>query len=460
MKGLVFPMYESCKIVLVGGGSANWSPTIIHDMLVTKGLENARYTILEIDEAAGEKMARYGNMAAGQLGVASRFDCTLDQTLAFTGADFVIITISTGDLAAMEHDLVIPEKYRIYQSVGDSVGPGGCVRGLRNIPVFAAMARKIEELAPNAVILNYSNPMSTLTKVFSEVSGLRTVGLCHGLFEVYESLIKAFKLDGEQDIQVNFGGVNHFFWITELAIRGQDGFAMLREELKHKSFTDIFEEEVIDNMGYQSQKWVAGEQFTELGYLPYIGDRHISEFFSRYLAGNGENLRKYHLKRTSVKDRHEIRERHRAKLDRMLAGTEPLPKRSREIAADIIQAFVRGETIIDVVNLPNKGQIANLPEGAVVETLGTVNRLGFTPLTVGKLPRQVESLVLPHCVNQGMIVEAGLTGNLELALTALYNDPLCSHLNLAEIKEMGIKLLEANREYLPQFFESPSLYTC
>jgi alpha-galactosidase len=116
-------MYEACKIVLVGGGSANWSPTIIHDMLVTEVLERAQYTILEIDEAAGKKMARYGNMVAEQLGVASRFDCTLDQTVAFTGADFVIITIATGDFAAMEPDLVIPEEYRIFQTVGDTVGP-------------------------------------------------------------------------------------------------------------------------------------------------------------------------------------------------------------------------------------------------------------------------------------------------------------------------------------------------
>lgn len=140
------------------------------------------------------------------------------------------------------------------------------------------------------------------------------------------------------------------------------------------------------------------------------------------------------------------------RLNALLAGEKKLPdKPSRETAADIIASFVNKKEFIDVVNLSNIGQIANLPMGSVVETLGVVNSTGFNPVSIGNLPEQILNLVLPHVVNQDMIVEAGLDGDLDRALLALYNDPLCSHLTLPEIKEMGIRLLKANKDYLPQF---------
>lgn len=135
-----------------------------------------------------------------------------------------------------------------------------------------------------------------------------------------------------------------------------------------------------------------------------------------------------------------------------LSGEAELPnQRSRETAADIIAAFENGGAFIDVVNLPNNGQINNLPSGTIVETLGVVNNVGFTPLNIGNLPIEILNLVLPHAQNQNMIVDAGLKGDLEKALFALYNDPLCSHMTIPEMKEMGMRLLNAHKEYLPQF---------
>ena len=129
----------------------------------------------------------------------------------------------------------------------------------------------------------------------------------------------------------------------------------------------------------------------------------------------------------------------------------PELKRSRETAADIIGAFVNDREFIDVVNLPNIGQIQNLPLGSVVETLGIINSLGFTPISVGDLTTSILNLVQPHIINQNRIVQAGIEGDLGKALSALYNDPLCAHLSIPKIREMGLRLLKAEQEFLPWF---------
>jgi alpha-galactosidase len=445
-------MIKKAKIVLVGGGSVQWSPTLINDLLRTKGLEECRYVIHDIDEPTGQDMVKFGNKLAQERGLGCTFEYALTQSEAFPGADFIVITISTGDFDAMEHDIAIPEEYGILQTVGDTVGPGGWARGLRNIKVFAEMAENIEKLAPNAVVLNYTNPMATLTNVFYKKSSLRTVGLCHGLFELYALLQNLLGIDREDRIKVRFGGTNHFFWVLDLKIDGCDGYSMLREKLGGKSFDEVCNDHYVDGAGFTSGNRVASELLEMTGLLPYNGDRHICEFFSHYLTRGIERLNSYGLKRTSVSQRRENKADGRKILAEYLSGERKLPeKRSREIAADIIQSFITGREFIDVVNLPNQGQIGNLPAGSIVETLGVVNSLGFTPISAGNLPEPVLSMVLPHVINQDLIVEAGLTGNLEQALYALYNDPLCRHLTFPEIKEMGMRLLRAHAKFMPQF---------
>jgi alpha-galactosidase len=188
------------------------------------------------------------------------------------------------------------------------------------------------------------------------------------------------------------------------------------------------------------------------GYLPYTGDRHVCEFFPHYLTGGEGRLKHYRLARTSVDERRQGKAEGKRLLGEYLSGARALPgERSRETAADIIQAFVAGREFIDVLNLPNQGQIGNLPIGSVVETLGVVNALGFTPIHAGNLPEPLLSMTLPHVANQDMVAEAGLSGNLEMALLALRNDPLCHHLTPPEIREMGLRLLRAHARYMPQF---------
>lgn len=438
-------------VAFIGGGSVNWCPGLIRDILLTECLEGVRFRLLDLNMENAAVVKRFAETMAARWGCQASFEATSDPDEALAGADFIIITISTGGLDAMEHDLVIPERYGIYQTVGDTVGPGGWSRALRNIPVFASYAEKISKIAPDAVVLNYTNPMAVLTQVLAMKTGQSVVGLCHGLFECYAVLQRIFGLSSEMEIRATIAGVNHFFWMLDFSIRGEKGYPLLREKLKGKHFDGLIKEGHVDGAGFGSHKLVAGELLEEFGYLPYVGAGHIAEFFSHYLTSL-QNIEKYRLVRTSADSRRRGLEARRQWAERVIAGDEDFKKeRSRESAADIIEAVSGGSEFIDVVNLPNRGQVANLPQGVVVETLGVVNGLGFTPMIAGPLPQPLLNLVLPHAANQDAIVRAGLCGDRELALTALANDPLCRHLNYPQIREMGLALMEANKAFLPQF---------
>lgn len=443
------------KIVMMGGGSYNWSPGLLMDMILTPELENAEYRILDLSRENAETIATVGRRYASEWQLPATFIPTQDSDAALDGADFVVVTISTGGLGAMEPDLKIPEKYGIYQTVGDSVGPGGWARTIRNVPVFAKLAEDAKRLCPQAVLLNYTNPMASLTKVLALLTPQPSVGLCHGLFSVHQFLRTVFGLKDDSEISMRYGGINHFFWVLDFQIKGKPGYPMLRRRLTGgKSFDDLVRAAMIDPAGHLSRtRRVADEFFREYGYLTYMADRHTCEFVSRFLTPTPDRLAPYGIPRTSVADRKAKLAQKARQVKDLASGKTPLTKsRSRETAADIIAARVGGRTFVDIMNLPNVGQIPNLPMGTVVETTGVVNGLGFAPVHLGPLPEQLATMTHPHAVNADLTVEAALEGDWEKAYHALINDPLCSHLTVGQVKKMGRELLEANRKLLPQFF--------
>lgn len=439
---------KSLKIAMVGGGSYNWCPRLISDLVRTPELEGAEVVLLDPNIEAATEVKAAAESVSRKLERKFKFVATDDEEAAFDNAGFVVITISTGGFKAMRHDLEIPEEYGIYHTVGDSCGPGGWARTLRNVPVLAAMARKIERLSPNAVVLNYTNPMASLTGAITEVSSLRAVGLCHGLFSAYRLLEKIFGVE-EKDISVRFGGVNHFFWILDFKVKGKEGYPLLKKKLKGRALDDLLTADK-DSAGFaHSSHKLCDELLREYGCLTYAADRHTAESFTAYLT-NPELMKEFKLVRTSIADREKILADARKRTLDLAAGAEPFPK-SRETAIDMIRSFVTNEPFADVVNLPNVGQIDNLPRGAVVETPGLVNSRGFSPVAVGSMPENLRALLEPHCIFQKMTLQAALTGDKELALQALSIDPLCARLAPSKVREMGVKLMSATREWLPQF---------
>jgi alpha-galactosidase/6-phospho-beta-glucosidase family protein len=437
------------RIVIVGGGSSGWSPKLLADLMLTPSLADSTYILHDLNVANAERILHFGRKLGQELGSPATIESEPDPEKAFAGADFVLITISTGGLDAMAHDLAIPEEYGIYHTVGDTVGPGGWARTLRNVPIFTDLAQRVNRLAPNAIILNYSNPMAQLTKTLALATDRPVVGLCHGLFDDLHFLQAFFDLSSEAEVTCTYGGINHFFWITSFSIRGEDGYPLLRENLNGRSLPEILaQRDAQSRPGW----YVADELYRFTGMLTYMADRHTSEFFP-HLITSPQNLERYHLKRTTIEERRANMRRSATAVEEMTSGEiKPTYKaRSRETAADIINSFVTGSSFIDVGNVPNRGQVANLPLGAVVETPVLVTSSGFQPVTVGPLPEPARSWVERHIWTQELTVEAALAGDLQLAIRALALDPLVSHLTLEEITTMGKRLLKANAQYLPQF---------
>ena len=436
------------RIVLVGGGSSGWTPKLLSDLLLTPSIADGTYVLHDLNVANLERIARFARKLKEHLGVAAAIEAETDPDVALRGADFIIITISTGGLDAMAHDLAIPEEYGVYHTVGDTVGPGGWARTMRNVPVFVDLARRVNRLAPGAIILNYTNPMAQLTKALCLCTDRPVVGLCHGLFESLWFLQAVFGLENEGDLECTYAGINHFFWITSLSIRGEDGFRLLREKAADKSLPELVAG-IHPDLGHC---YLADELFRFTGLLTYMADRHISEFFPQFITSE-KNLAKYHLVRTTIEQRRENMRRAETAVERMTKEQIPAhySQRSRETAADIINAFVTGSRFVDVGNVPNVGQVANLPMGSVLETPVLVTRFGFQPIAVGGLPEPVRTWVERFVRVEDLAVEAAMQGDLNKALKALALDPVVSHLTFGEIEELGLRLLRANAQYLPQF---------
>ena len=435
---------------MVGGGSCNWSPKLICDIIHEECLDGAEIVLEDIDLEAAERIRKAGERLVRDNGRHIRFTVTDNEEKAFRNADIVLITISTGGLATMRPDVEIPEKYGIYQAVGDTVGPGGWSRTLRNVPVFAKWAEKFRKLCPNAFILNYSNPMAALTGVFHAVAPeLKVVGLCHGPVGTIYYLAKLFGVEMNR-ISANVGGVNHFFWLLDFTVDGKNGYQLLKEKLAGRPLHALDQSFDPEHGIFAFNHRVMSAIYEHFGYLTYTADNHTAEFLPGFLLSR-KAVREYKIFRKSMAFREKGYAEAWHRVDDLTTGKQKIFERSIEVAVEVMKAIRLGSHHLDIVNLPNEGQIANLPRHAVVETYGSVSADGFHPIAVGNLPDALAGLTAPHCHIQLMTLEAALSGNKKLAFEALMLDPLCHKLTFAEIRRMGEELMDANRKWLPQF---------
>lgn len=437
-------------ITIVGGGSVHWSPTLVNDLLLAEALDGAEIRLFDLNLEAAERILAFSRMLAKRYARQTSFTATDDEEKAYKGTQYVIITISTGGFDAMHNDIEIPEKYGILQTVGDTVGPGGWNRALRNIPVFIRIAKAVEKYGDDAVILNYSNPMALLTQTLAENTSLRVTGLCHGIFSAMD--LFALLLDADKTrIKVKFGGTNHFFFITEARVEGRDGYRILADKLGKETLGDYLRKRNVEGFELYPTMWVGSDFYHQYGYIPYPGDRHTCEFVSGYLNAGEKRLEEYEIKRTSVDERMERNNARIKRCERWISGEDKFDApRSRETVSSIIEAIHTQAELVDDLNLVNIGQITNLPKGVVVETLGVASPLGFMPCTYGDLPAGIAAMTIPHCINQQLIMKAATTGDANAAHQALANDPLLSHLTPADRRRLYGDLMRANRPWLPK----------
>jgi alpha-galactosidase len=368
-------------------------------------------------------------------------------------ADFVILAISTGGLGAMRHDLEIPARYGIFHSVGDTVGPGGLSRGLRKIPVVVEIAREMEIHCPEAWLLNYTNPLSTLTRAVTRETSIKTIGLCHEWLGVREKLAQYFNAP-EEALQPHIAGVNHLIWLLDLCWNGRSLNPKLQDMAEQVLAGDL-DLDPGSTSPFADHGRVKARLLQVYGALPVAGDRHVAEFFPHFLSEAAGRGQAYAVALTSVADRDGWRQEDRARLEAILEGREDLRPYlqgpSSEAAHSIIAALVADGRYRGVMNLPNRGQITNLPRDVVVETIGVVEDGKANGICAGDLPPAIQAVVSRHVSNQELIVEAALTGSRTLARQALLNDPMVTIPPEAAIKMLD-ELLDANKAYLPLFF--------
>lgn len=451
------------KIAYIGGGSRGWAWNLMGDLAMEQEL-GGQVRLYDIDQQAAEKNALIGNRLTAS-GVPGRWEYLVSPSLeqALTGADFVIISILPGTFDEMESDVHAPEEYGIYQSVGDTVGPGGLVRALRTIPMFQTIGEAVRDYAPEAWVINYTNPMSlcvrTLYQVFPKI---KTFGCCHEVFGTQKLLALALKdicgIDGVQreEIQVNVMGINHFTWLDRASWKGMDLFWVYEQFVEKYRDTGYVEEKADRNWmndSFRSAERVKMDLFCRYGLIAAAGDRHLAEFVpgSWYLK-DPETVREWKFGLTSVAWRKEDLKRRLERSQRLAAGEESLTAApSGEEGIALIKALLGQGSVVSNVNLPNQGQIPNLPLGVVVETNALFSRDSIAPVMAGSLPEPVWALVARQVINQETVMKAMTQEQREPLLQAFMNDPLTSCLTVKEGRELFGKMLKNTQNYLPEW---------
>lgn len=448
------------KIAYIGGGSKGWAWTLMSDLALEENLGGI-VKLYDIDHTAAEDNEILGNMISTHPDSRSKWAYKAVGSLqeALDGADFVIISILPGTFAEMESDVHAPEAYGIYQSVGDTVGPGGIVRALRSIPMFVEIAEAIKKYSPAAWVINYTNPLSICVRtLYAAYPEIKAFGCCHEVFGTQALLahMVSAKLGDVQverdDIRVNVLGINHFTWLDE-ARYGQLDLFPLYEDFVSQHWADGFEINVKDawlSSHFASAERVKFDLFRTYGLIAAAGDRHLAEFMpgNRYLK-DPETVKSWKFHLTPVSWRVENKKRLIRLSQAYLQGSEVFElKSSGEEGVGLIKGLLGLGDFVTNVNMPNRGQIGNLPLEAIVETNAAVTANGVQPIFAGELPVDIQNLTMQHLLNQESLLEAGLNKDRSQAFRVFLNDPLVS-IPFGEALELFKLMLLNTKKYLP-----------
>lgn len=450
---------EQLQIAYIGGGSRGWAWGLMSDLALSPELSGT-VRLYDIDKEAARRNEVIGNRltslpeSQGQW----RYDAVDTLEDALRGADFAIISIVPGTFDEMASDVHTPEKYGIYQSVGDTVGPGGMIRALRVIPIYVQIAEALKAFCPEAWVINYTNPMTLCTRTLYEVfPEVKAFGCCHEVFEVQKLLadmladLKGITVIHREEIKTNVLGINHFTWMDRAEYDGMD-LLPLYKEFAEKYYKEGFTKQKKEhwmNQYFDSAHRVKFDLFLRYGIIAAAGDRHLAEFCGKSYLASPEDIAYWKFNLTPISWRKENRARLMEQSERMVNGVEPLKlEGSGEEGVLQIKALLGLGDLVTNVNIPNIGQMAGLPLDCVVETNAVLSQNRIMPVAAGRLPAEVESLVLRHVANQETTLQAGLQQDTNLALRAFSADPLVS-IGIQDARALMQEMLLNTKEYLP-----------
>lgn len=422
------------KIGYIGGGSRGWAQMLMNDLAQFPDL-GGEVRLYDLDFKAAKLNERLGNQLQDQPGVVSRWRYTAVGSIeaALSGVDFVFLSIQPGSLDMMGHEIAVAERHGLFFPVGDTTGAPGLMRGLRSTIIYAGFAREIARHCPNAWVVNYTNPMTICTRTLTKVEpGLKVFGCCHEVFstqallaELAQTYLELDHRPTRDEIEVNVLGINHFTWIDRATYKGHDLLELVRHHIQQPGVMRPYTREEVEakKNWFTDAHQIKFELFRRYGILAAAGDRHLSEFMPGFTR-SPEELFRWGLIRTPISYR--IGRYHEAdrRIQDVLAGRAPFElHNSGEEAVRQIAALVGLGDLVTNVNTENRGQISNLPLGAVVETNAYFARDRVQPLVAGALPPGVHALVARHVANQELIIEAALERDVDRAFQAVFNDP-------------------------------------
>ena len=428
------------KITFVGAGSTVFAKNIMGDVLHHPELRQSTFSLYDIDAERLGTSERVAHKVAAALNASPTIEATTNRRAALDGADYVICMFQIGGYKpATVVDFEIPKKYGLRQTIADTLGIGGIMRGLRTIPVLLDLARDMEQVCPDALLLQYANPMAMNCWGLSRASRIKTVGLCHSVFGTAAQLARDM---GVPSNEVNYvcAGINHVAFYLRLEHNGQDLYPRLRQ--------------VIAEGRVPAHNRVRYEMFQRLGYFVTESSEHFAEYVPWFIKpDHPELIDRFNIPLDEYITRCENQIAGWQTMRGELEGARALEVHdSGEYAAQIIHSMETGRPRVIYGNVPNDHLIDNLPEGCCVEVPCLVDNNGLQPTHVGALPPHLAALMQTNINVQSLTVEAALTCRREHIYHAAMLDPhTAAQLTLDEIWSLVDELLAAHAEWVPEY---------
>ncbi len=440
------------KIALIGAGSVVFTRNLCNDILLTPTLQDSTIALMDIDPQRLAQAHDLVQAIVDRRGIQARVEATTERRKAVQDADYVITTFQQGGLDAYKLDIEIPQRYGVEQCVGDTLGPGGVFRALRTIPVLIDLCHDMDDLAPDALLLNYVNPMAANCWAVEMGTGRPHVGLCHSVQGTSEMLAEWIGVPYEEVI-FYCAGINHQAWFLEFRRKEEDLYPLIRVAIERP---EIY-----------AQEPVRIEMMKHFGYFVTESSGHASEYvpyFRKTAQMVNEDLvprfkdkvnHWFEFGRTGGYLRYCVRRFAEAQQEyqELLQGVRDLPgERTHEYGSIIVEAVETNRPVRINGNVPNWGLIDNLPQGCCVEVPCLVDGNGIQPTAVGELPAQLAALNRTNVNVQELTMEAALTGDVEAVHHAVMLDPLTATVcTLPQIRSMVTEMLAAEARWLPQF---------
>ena len=426
------------RIAMIGAGSAVFVRKLLTDILAFKDLGPLTIALHDIDAERLDTGARMARWTAKELGAEAKVEEHMERRKALQGADFVINMVQIGMHEATLIDFDIPRKYGLKQTIADTVGIGGIFRGLRTIPFMTAMVSEMREVCPDALLLNYTNPMSILTwAVYKAFPEQKVVGLCHNIQNTAQDLADYLSVDVSR-LSYDCAGINHMCWFLKLKVDGHDAYPALRQAMADPA---IF-----------AKDKVRFELMRALGWFVSESSEHNAEYTPHFLRRD-DQIDAYDVPvdeyvRRSIRNLDRFKETRR----KLLAGESFDTERSVEYGSHIIHAMVTGEPTVIYGNVENTGLIENLPEGCCVEVPVIVDRNGLRACHAGALPPELAAYCAAHVFVQDLTVRAALEGDRDRVYRAAILDRHASSvLSIRETYDMVDDLIAAHGDALPKW---------